>query len=74
MSSSDPERRPPAPRRLQHFIGGRWVDSSGDERLSVVDPATEEPLGSLEVMEGTGHFVHIEQAELVAGWVVEFLS
>ncbi|MCP5027362.1 MAG: alpha/beta hydrolase [Actinomycetia bacterium] len=28
----------------------------------------------LEVMEGTGHFVHIEQAELVAGWIVEFLS
>lgn len=30
--------------------------------------------GRLEVMDGIGHFVHIEQPELVAGMVLEFLS
>jgi aldehyde dehydrogenase (NAD+) len=29
----------------QLYIGGQWVDSSGDETIVVVNPATEEPIG-----------------------------
>jgi hypothetical protein len=33
----------------QHFIGGQWVDSTSDERITTVNPATEEPLGTIPV-------------------------
>jgi hypothetical protein len=33
----------------QHFIGGEWVDSTSDERITTVNPATEEPLGTIPV-------------------------
>ncbi|ALJ18870.1 aldehyde dehydrogenase [Microbacterium sp. No. 7] len=29
------------------FIGGEWVEPSGDERIDIVDPATEEVIGSI---------------------------
>jgi pimeloyl-ACP methyl ester carboxylesterase len=32
------------------------------------------PGGQLEVMESTGHFVHIEEGEQVASMVIEFLG
>lgn len=35
------------PRHLQQFIGGQLRDSASSERISIVDPATEKPLGSL---------------------------
>ena len=28
----------------QNYIGGRWVDGSGGERITVMDPATDKPL------------------------------
>lgn len=31
----------------EHFIGGEWVDSTSDERLATVNPATEELLGTI---------------------------
>jgi aldehyde dehydrogenase (NAD+) len=30
-----------------HFIGGEWVASSGGERIEVINPSTEESLGSV---------------------------
>jgi aldehyde dehydrogenase (NAD+) len=33
--------------REQLFIGGRWVDPASSERIEVVNPATEEPMGSI---------------------------
>nr|VFJ42283.1 MAG: aldehyde dehydrogenase (NAD+)/betaine-aldehyde dehydrogenase [Candidatus Kentron sp. FW] len=35
------------PRDYRHLIGGKWIDSSGDVRIPLVDPATEETLGSI---------------------------
>ena len=35
------------PRDLQHFIGGRWVDSNSNERFPILNPATEETLGTI---------------------------
>jgi aldehyde dehydrogenase (NAD+) len=29
------------------FIGGQWVDPAGSERIEVINPATEEPIGSI---------------------------
>ncbi|MFQ5612567.1 MAG: aldehyde dehydrogenase family protein [Anaerolineae bacterium] len=31
----------------QNFIGGKWVDSTSDERISLLNPATEECLGTI---------------------------
>jgi aldehyde dehydrogenase (NAD+) len=31
----------------QLFIGGEWADSSGDEALDVINPATEEVIGTV---------------------------
>jgi hypothetical protein len=36
-------------KEYQHFIGGEWVDSTSDERITTVSPATEEPLGTIPV-------------------------
>jgi aldehyde dehydrogenase (NAD+) len=33
--------------REQLFIGGQWVDPVGSERLDVINPSTEEPIGSI---------------------------
>ena len=33
--------------REKLFIGGQWVDPSGSERLDVINPTTEEPMGSI---------------------------
>jgi aldehyde dehydrogenase (NAD+) len=33
--------------REQLFIGGQWVDPAGSERLEVINPSTEEPIGSI---------------------------
>jgi acyl-CoA reductase-like NAD-dependent aldehyde dehydrogenase len=33
--------------REKLFIGGQWVDPSGSERLEVINPTTEEPIGSI---------------------------
>ena len=38
-------------RRPQLYVGGAWVDASGDETVSVVNPATEEVI--VEVPQGT---------------------
>ncbi len=32
---------------LKFYIDGRWVDPSGNDRLTVINPATEEPLGQI---------------------------
>ncbi|MFI5776073.1 aldehyde dehydrogenase [Nocardia sp. NPDC051570] len=32
------------------FIGGAWVEPAGSERLQVISPATEEPVGSVPVV------------------------
>jgi aldehyde dehydrogenase (NAD+) len=29
------------------FIGGQWVDPAGSERIDVINPTTEEPMGSI---------------------------
>src|SRR5438067_3135638 len=29
----------------QLYIGGKWVDSSGNDTITVINPATEEPIG-----------------------------
>ncbi|MGH7899767.1 MAG: aldehyde dehydrogenase family protein, partial [Candidatus Binatia bacterium] len=39
----------PSPRRL--YVGGRWIDGSGETELVVLDPATEDELA--RVAEGT---------------------
>ena len=36
---------------LQHYIGGAWIDSTGKDTKTVVNPATEEPVS--EVVLGT---------------------
>ncbi|WP_341684153.1 aldehyde dehydrogenase [Nocardia farcinica] len=33
------------------FIGGRWTEPAGSERLQVISPATAEPVGSVPVVE-----------------------
>ena len=33
--------------RDQLYIGGEWVDPSGDDKIEVVNPATEEVIGSV---------------------------
>ncbi|MBF6232326.1 aldehyde dehydrogenase [Nocardia farcinica] len=33
------------------FIGGRWTEPAGSERLQVISPATVEPVGSVPVVE-----------------------
>jgi aldehyde dehydrogenase (NAD+) len=33
--------------REKLFIGGQWVDPTGSERLDVLNPSTEEPIGSI---------------------------
>ena len=33
--------------RDQIFINGKWVDSAGPKRLTVINPATEEPIGTV---------------------------
>ncbi len=33
--------------REKLFIGGQWVDPSGSDRLDVINPTTEEPIGSI---------------------------
>jgi acyl-CoA reductase-like NAD-dependent aldehyde dehydrogenase len=33
--------------REKLFIGGQWVDPAGSERLDVINPSTEEPIGSI---------------------------
>jgi aldehyde dehydrogenase (NAD+) len=33
--------------REKLFIGGQWVDPAGSERLDVLNPSTEEPIGSI---------------------------
>lgn len=33
--------------RVCHYIGGRWVEPEGGERIEVVDPATEQVIGSV---------------------------
>ncbi len=27
---------------IQHYINGQWVDSTGNEKIDVINPATEE--------------------------------
>jgi len=34
---------------LQHYIDGKWVDSEGDQRREVINPATEEPCAVISV-------------------------
>ncbi len=47
------EKRPPAleVRDYQHFIHGEWVDSTSDARIDLLNPATEEKIGTIP--EGT---------------------
>ncbi|WP_077212944.1 aldehyde dehydrogenase family protein [Bacillus dakarensis] len=33
--------------RLQHFINGEWVDSTGSKTIEVINPATEEVIGRI---------------------------
>ena len=39
------------PKRPQLYVGGAWVDASGDESVPVVNPATEEVIA--DVPQGT---------------------
>lgn len=41
----------------QHFIGGKWVDSTSDERIELLNPATEEIIGTIPV--GTNEDVNL---------------
>ena len=41
--------------RDQLFIGGKWVDPEGSGRIEVINPTTEEPMGSIP--EGTAEDV-----------------
>ena len=55
----------------QHFIGGQWVDSTSDERLAIINPATEESLGTIPL--GTADDVDkavaaAQQAHEVGHW------
>ncbi|GGP16195.1 hypothetical protein GCM10011346_47200 [Oceanobacillus neutriphilus] len=36
---------------IQHYINGQWVDSTGNEKIDVINPATEEKIG--EISSGT---------------------
>ena len=33
----------------KHLIGGEWVDSTTDERITIFNPATEEAIGTIPV-------------------------
>ena len=52
---------------FQNFIGGEWVDGSGEQRIEVDDPATGEPIA--EVARGTA--LDIERAVVAARKAVE---
>jgi aldehyde dehydrogenase (NAD+) len=44
----DSDRIDHLPRKdYQHYIGGQWVDSTSDERITILNPATEESLGTI---------------------------
>jgi len=47
-------------RQVEHFIGGRWIASRRDERLQVINPATEQSIAT--VPEGTEQDVDCEVA------------
>jgi acyl-CoA reductase-like NAD-dependent aldehyde dehydrogenase len=40
----------------KHLIGGEWIDSTSDERITIINPATEEAIGTIPV--GTGEDVN----------------
>lgn len=55
--------------REKLFIGGQWVDPAGSDRIEVVNPSTEEPMGSIP--EGTPEDVDRAVAaarEAFEGW------
>src|SRR5699024_9031780 len=45
-------------KRIQHFINGTWLDSSGQETIDVINPATEETFGQIS----NGTAADIDQA------------
>ncbi len=53
-------------RYLQHYIGGQWVDSTGSETKTVLNPATEEPVS--EVVLGTSEDVDKAVAAARKAW------
>ena len=34
-------------KKYQHYINGEWADSSGNEVIAVVNPATEKVIGEI---------------------------
>ena len=34
-------------KKYQHYINGEWIDSTGNELIAVVNPATEEVIGEI---------------------------
>ena len=34
-------------KKYQHYINGEWIDSTGNEIIAVVNPATEEVIGEI---------------------------
>ena len=34
-------------KKYQHYINGEWIDSTGNEIIAVVNPATEEIIGEI---------------------------
>ena len=34
-------------KKYQHYINGEWIDSTGNELIAVVNPATEEVIGKI---------------------------
>ncbi len=55
--------------REKLFIGGEWVDPAGSERIEVINPTTEEPMGSIP--DGTSEDVDRAVAaarEAFEGW------
>ncbi|MFZ0475301.1 MAG: aldehyde dehydrogenase family protein, partial [Halobacillus sp.] len=35
--------------QLKHFINGEWVESTGSETYDVINPATEEVIGTISM-------------------------
>ena len=59
------------------FLGVLGVGAGGDglgHPAATTSPSSCPEGGRLEMLEGVGHFVHIEQPDLVASMVLDFLG
>ena len=46
-------------KKYQHYINGEWADSTGNEVIAVVNPATEEVIGEISAANKAVSYTHL---------------